>query len=123
MKDLVNTKEQWLDNVNMILSKYGFNKLDDIYVRECVQHTGGHVVVINGQRMEQPGQQIVVKNIIRFNGDGWLSDNDETNQRPFTQVVFEVSYNSDEPQHILEDCLYWDEIGLIDNYIKQIFKL
>ena len=124
MGDLVNTKDQWLDNTNQILSNLSFKHVDDnTFVNELIRSTGGQVIVINGQRMEQPGQQYTIKYIVRFNGDGWVMNEDETNQRPFTQVVFECSTNSSEPQHLAEECLYWDELGLISNYIKQIFKL
>lgn len=122
MGDLVNTKDQWLDNTNQILSNLSFKHVDDnTFVNELIRSTGGQVIVINGQRMEQPGQQIVINNIVRFNGDGWLSD--ENRERPFTQVVFEKSINNEEPQHLTEECLYWDELDIIGSYVKQIFNL
>ena len=123
MEDLINMKDQWLDNVNQVLTGLAFSNIGDDYVREVVRSTGGQVIMINGQRMEQPGQQYTIKYIVRFNGDGWVMNEDETNQRPFTQVVFECSTNNSEPQYLTEECLYWDELGLIGNYIKQIFKL
>lgn len=122
MGDLVNTKDQWLDNINQILSNLSFKHVDDnTFVNELIRSTGGQVIVINGQRIEQPGQQIVIKNIVRLNGDGWLSD--ENSERPFTQVVFEKSINNEKPQHLTEECLYWDELGIIGSYVKQIFNL
>ena len=121
MEELINMKDQWLNNVSQVLTGLAFSTSGDDYIREVVRSTGGQVIMINGQRMEQPGQQYTIKYIVRFNGDGWVMNEDETNQRPFTQVVFECSTNNSEPQHLAEECLYWDELGLISNYIKQIF--
>lgn len=123
MNTIVNMKEQWLNTIQPILTGFSFNFVDDMYVRETKHSSGGQTIIINGQRMEQPGQSYLVKYIIRFNGDGWIANEDETNQRPFTQVVFETSTNNENPQHIVEMCLYWDEPDILGNYIKQIFKL
>ena len=127
MGDLVNTKENWLKEVQAILYQYAFTKVDeDTYENELVKNVGGQTIMINGQRMEQPGQRVVIKNIVRFNGDGWIAsidENDEpTNERHFTQVVLET-FVKDDPQFHLEECVYFDEPHLISNYIKQIFKL
>ena len=121
------TKENWLKEVQSILYQYAFTKIDeDTYEHETVKHIRGQTITINGQRMEQPGQQVVIKNIVRFNGDGWVASIDEdgesTNERYFTQVVLET-FVKDDPQFHLENCIYFDEPHLISNYIKQIFKL
>ena len=128
MKDIITyTRENWLKEVQSILYQYAFTKIDeDTYENELVKNVGGQTIMINGQRMEQPGQQVVIKNIVRFNGDGWVASVDEdsepTNERYFTQVVLET-FIKDNPQFHLEDCVYFDEPHLISNYIKQIFKL
>ena len=128
MKEVIAyTKENWLKEVQSILYQYAFTKIDeDTYENELVKNVGGQTITINGQRMEQPGQQVVIKNIVRFNGDGWVASVDEdgepTDERCFTQVVLET-FIKDNPQFHLEDCVYFDEPHRITNYIKQIFKL
>lgn len=127
MGNLINTKDNWLKEVQSILYQYAFTKVDEnTYENEVVKHTRGQIITINGQRMEQPGQQVVIKNIVRFNGDGWVADVDDNgepiNERCFTQVVLET-FVKDDPQFRLEDCIYFDEPYLISNYIKQIFNL
>lgn len=128
MKEVIAyTKENWLKEVQSILYQHAFTKIDeDTYENELVKNVGGQTITINGQRMEQPGQQVVIKNIVRFNGDGWVASVDEdgepTDERCFTQVVLET-FIKDNPQFHLEDCIYFDEPHLISNYIKQIFKL
>lgn len=128
MEDIIaHTKDNWLKEVQTILYQYAFTKVDDnTYENELVKNVSGRTVVVNGQRIEQPGQQIVIKNIIRFNGDGWVAGVDDagelTNERRFTQVILET-FIKDNPQFYLEDCVYFDEPHLIGNYIKQIFKL
>ena len=128
MKEIITyTKENWLKEVQSILYQYAFTKIDeDTYENELVKNIGGQTIMINGQRMEQPGQQVVIKNIVRFNGDGWIASIDEDgepiNERYFTQVVLET-FIKDNPQFHLEDCVYFDEPQLITGYIKKFFKL
>lgn len=128
MKEVIAyTKENWLKEVQSILYQYAFTKIDeDTYENEVVKNIGGQTITINGQRMEQPGQQVVIKNIVRFNGDGWVvsvdEDGEPTDERCFTQVVLET-FIKDNPQFHLEDCVYFDEPHRITKYIKQIFKL
>ena len=122
MNEIVLPKDNWLNEVEAIITGYSFNKVDDnTYSKETIQYSGGQTIIINGQRMEQPGQQIKLSNIIRFNGDGWLADEDENNKQNFTQVVFEI--NSDSEEQSYEECIYWDDTQRVRELINQIFKI
>ena len=122
MNEIVLVKEDWLNKVETILNGYSFNKNEDgNYNKETIQYSGGQTIVINGQRMEQPGQQIKIMQSVLFNGDGWIADNDESNKQNFTQVVFEVK--SDIQEIIYEECIYWDDAQRVRELINQIFGI
>lgn len=119
MNEIVLTKDNWLNEVEAIITGYSFNKVDDnTYSKDTIQYSGGQTIVINGQRMEQPGQQIKISNVIRFNGDGWIANEAESNKQNFTQVVFEVK--SDTQEIIYEECIYWNDTQRVKELINQI---
>lgn len=121
MKDTIQiTREEWLDKVEWFLKEHGFeNVATNTYERNRVGSTGGQVVVINGQRIEQPGQQVVVKHVITLNGDGYVVDEDDNNCREFTQILFEA-YVNDEKQFAMEQCFYWDEPDEVSKVMHEI---
>ena len=114
------TKDNWLSSIETSLSQLGFTKVDNGFERTQQQRHGGQVTIINGQRMEQPGQIITIKNTITFNDDGWISNKDDTNKREFTQVIFEVFINGNS-QGSAEQCMYWDSPDDVIKTVKQIF--
>ena len=122
MNEIVLAKEDWLNEVETLLNGYSFNKTEDgNYSKETIKYTGGQTIIINGQRMEQPGQQIKITQLIVFNGDGWIANEDESDKRNFTQVVFEI--NSDSQKQSYEECVYWDNTQRIRELINQIFRI
>ena len=114
------TKDNWLSSIETSLLQLGFTKVDNGFERTQQQRHGGQVTIINGQRMEQPGQIITIKNTITFNDDGWISNKDDTNKREFTQVIFEVFTNGNS-QGSVEQCMYWDSPDDVIKTVKQIF--
>ena len=119
---MVLAKEDWLNKVETLLNSYSFNKAEDgNYNKEATQYSGSQTIVINGQRMEQPGQQIKIMQSVLFSGDGWIADKDESNKQNFTQVIFEVK--SDVQKIIYEECIYWDDTQRIRELINQIFGI
>jgi hypothetical protein len=122
MNEIVLAKEDWLNGVESLLNGYSFNKTEDgNYSKETIKYTSGQTIIINGQRMEQPGQQIKITQSIVFNGDGCISNMDDSDKRNFTQVVFKI--NSDLQDQTYEECIYWDDTQRIRELINQIFRL
>lgn len=113
-------RDTWLSSIETSLTQLGFTKVDNGFERVHQQRYGSQVTIINGQRMEQPGQIITVKNTIAFNGDGWLVNEDDTNKREFTQVIFEVFTNGN-LQGSADQCMYWDSPDDIITMVKQLF--
>lgn len=120
-KIIQHNKENWCNQVEAHLSQLGFYKIDDnTFERVIKQQQGGQVVIINNQRTELPGQIITVTNTVYYNGDGWSADEDESNKREFTQVVFETTLDG-ELRGEAEFCFYWDDIQYFIDILNQIF--
>lgn len=110
MEQLIkHTKETWIAEIESFLNQNQFIKeSDDFYKFEYSAIMGGQTMIINGHRVDQPGQQVIIKTCIKFEGDGFVSDDDETNKREFT-VVGIKTYIGENEQLSYEECLYWDE--------------
>lgn len=117
------TKENWLNTVESILNQFNFTKEnEDSYKREFSTYTQSKVMIINGHRIEQPGQQIIIKHIIKFDGDGHVSDEDEiSNKREFSVITFET-YAGDENQGSYSECIYWDDLDRFRTIITQFIQ-
>ena len=124
MEELVkHTKESWISSIESILNQHNFIKENDnTFKYEFSAVTQGKVMVINGHRVEYPGKQVTVKNIIRFDGDGYISDEDEiSNKQEFSVVSFE-SYLDDEEQGSYNECLYWNDTDRFRVILSQFIR-
>lgn len=124
MEELVkHTKESWISSIESILNQYNFIKENDnTFKYEFSAVTQGQVMVINGHRVEYPGKQVTVKNIIRFDGDGYISDEDEiSNKQEFSVVSFE-SYLDNEELGSYNECLYWNDTDRFRVILSQFIR-
>ena len=122
MNEIINIKDNWLNEVEFIVTEHSFMKIDDnTYSKETIGYTGGQTIIVNGQRMEQPGQQIKITQSIKLNGDGCISNMDDSCRRDFTQIIFSIG--SGEHEDTYEECIYWDDANRVKQIIDQIFKL
>lgn len=76
----MNMKDQFISKVDEMLTKLNFVKTENKYELNKVVSQPGQVIVINGQRMEQPGQSINIKYIINDLGEGYYSNPDDSNK-------------------------------------------
>lgn len=98
----MNMKDQFISKVDEMLTKLNFTKIENKYELNKVVSQPGQVIVINGQRMEQPGQSINIKYIINDLGDGYISNVDDSNKidlifykiEVYVQDVLEGEYSS-----------------------------
>lgn len=114
---LVNIKQEWLDAIKSHMTSIGFQETDWGYERVRIAREPGQTISINGRIMQQPGKEIEIKQLVCFQGDGWVADMDESNKVEFTQIKFETYQGNDLVlQH--EEAFYWDE----PNYFIDIFN-
>lgn len=121
MTELTNIKQEFITTINTIINQHGFKETACGYEKISEQRTRGQVITINGQRMEQPGQLIKIKQSIYNQGDGWVANEDESNKREFTQFKFET-YQDNNVVVSHEDCFYWDDPQYFINVFNQIVK-
>ena len=121
MAELTNIKQEFLTTIKTIITQHGFKETVCCYEKISEHQTRGQVITINGQRMEQPGQLVTIKQLIYNQGDGWVSNEDESNKREFTQFKFET-HQGDNIVLSHEDCFYWDEPQYFINIFNQIVK-
>lgn len=71
--------------------------------------------------MQQPGEEIEIKNIVCFIGDGWVANMDDTNKKDFSQVIFKT-YQNNSLVFQYEDMFYWDDLDCFYNILNKVFK-
>lgn len=103
-------KQEWIDKIKSIILPQGFQEVEDGFERVSIVRQPGSTISINGRVMQQPGKEIEIRQNIVFVGDGWIADEDEeTNKREFTQVIFEA-YQGEELTLQHEESFYWDDV-------------
>lgn len=98
----MNMKDQFISKVDEMLTKLNFVKTENKYELNKVVSQPGQVIVINGQRLEQPGQSVNIKYVITDLGDGYISNVDDSNKidlifykiEVYVQDVLEGEYSS-----------------------------
>lgn len=114
--EVVNIKQEFLDNIRNTLTSIGFAEDNNTYEWKRQVRQRGQTIVINGQRMDQPGQTITISYKIEIIGDGCVMDVNDNIERGFTQIRFEVNGDT------LEECFYQDDFPYFENILKQIIR-
>ena len=114
---LVNIKQEWNDVIKSHISSQGFQETECGYERIIITREPGQTISINGRVMQQPGKEIKIKQLVCFQGDGWVADMDESNKVEFTQIKFET-YQGNDLVMQYEEAFYWDN----PNYFIELFN-
>ena len=120
--ELVNIKQEWLNVIKSHLTSLDFQETDCGYERIIIAREPGQTISINGRIMQQPGKEIKIKQIVYFQGDGWIANSDETNKIDFTQIKFET-YQGDNLVMEYEEVFYWDDSNYFIKLFNQIFNV
>ena len=119
---MTSEKDYWLYNTRKTLLDYGFTEIDEEhYTLTDIRQNEGPTVIINGTKVQQPGQSVKLTYKIEFVGDGYISNEDDTQHRNFTTVKIDTIVNDDESsKSSFNECMYWDEV--INDHMQQILK-
>ena len=121
MNNMVDIKSEFMTTIRTLITNYGFKEIENGYEKIDQHKLPDQYINFNGRNMVQPGGVVIIKTIITFIGDGWVSNVDDTNQRSFTQIRFKVLQDKDTRlDH--EECFYWDEMERFKNIINEIIK-
>lgn len=119
--ELVNIKQEWINAIKSHMSIHDFQETDFGYERIRIVREPGQTISINGRVMQQPGKEIKIRQIVYFQGDGWVANLDDTNKVEFTQIKFET-YQGDDLVMQYEEAFYWDDSEYFINLFNQAFK-
>lgn len=103
------------------MTSKGFEESDDGFICTKRVRQPGQTISINGRVMQQPGEEIEIKNIVCFIGDGWVANMDDTNKKDFSQVIFKT-YQNNALVFQYEDMFYWDDLDCFYNILNKVFK-
>ena len=120
MEELVNIRQEFMATILTHLKQLGFVEVVDGYKRTVEQRTSGRTISINGQVMEQPGSLIKITQSVYFIGDGWVTNEDGTNKREFSQIKIEIT--QEDTIGSMEECYYWDEADRFINTLKRVIR-
>ena len=122
MNNLINLREDFISNIKSALYNYGFKEEGENYLKNIQFRTPGQVMIINGQRMEHPGEIIETVYKVNIIGDGWVSNTDGVDKEEFTQIGFEI-YQNQEKIWGEEFCFYWDNPNNFNIILNQVLNL
>ena len=119
--NLINIKQNWDESIKSYMTTKGFEESDDGFICTKLVRQPGQTISINGRVMQQPGEEIEIKNIVCFIGDGWAANMDDTNKKDFSQVIFKT-YQNNALVFQYEDMFYWDDLDCFYNILNKVFK-
>ena len=119
--ELVNIKQEWLDGIKSHVTSNRFKETDYGYERTIITREPGQTISINGRVMQQPGKEIEIKEIVSFQGDGWVANVDDTNKVDFTQIKFET-YQGENLVMQHEEAFYWDDLQYFIKLFNHVFN-
>ena len=119
--ELVNIKQEWLNGIKSHVTSNRFQETDWGYERTTITREPGQTISINGRVMQQPGKEIEIKEIVSFQGDGWVANMDDTNKVDFTQIKFET-YQGENLVMQHEEAFYWDDLQYFIKLFNHVFN-
>ena len=117
-------REDFIKYIEDKLSGSSFTKDPEStnWTNEWDRQMGGEVIVVNGQRMQQPGQLQHVKVALEFYGDGELREGDIVNG--FIQMDATIKEGDDPEQPMIPtECLYYDDPSYFDMLMNKLFGI
>ena len=116
-------REDLIGHIDEILSSH--------FVKDCEKWTlerdvtkGGGVVIINGQRMNNPGETHHIRLTVEVVGEGSLCTVDSENAAKFVMIDFTTNEDDgpDQPMSPTE-CIYYDDFDYFDGLVHHFFGI
>lgn len=110
-------REFFLNQIDEYLLSNGFSKNDDVYYKTIQQQEPAQQIIINGQRMVQPGK--IIETNFKAILQGECSINDE---EYFELIGFEITQDKARICE-LNQSFYYDEFILFTKYCNKLFNI
>ena len=114
--EIVLQRDEFIEQVSSLLLQAGFIQNANIYTLEKKIHQGGQTIVINGQRMDQPGKVLTVKYEVEIVGDGCIMNVNDEVEESFTQIRIST------PGGSIEEGFYWDDFEWFRTVFNKIIR-
>ena len=120
--NIILAKDPFIRAIESFFTDYGFTKQESKFLREVMHQEPGQTIIINGQRIYQPGAQRMLTFECEMFGEGHIDHMDERGKELFELIGFAVIM---EGQPIGSYCegFYYDDIERFKMIAKQIFNL
>jgi len=119
------TRDSFVEWIDKRLTGLNFCKSEDseMWSLERDVQTAGQTMIINGQRMDQPGQVRHLKFQVEIFGDGEVKDVSAERIDPFVEINFYVFENDSRISEWPTFCVFFDDNLLFDSLLNKFFRL
>ena len=116
-------RDDLIKHIDEALSGY-FTKDGEKWTCERMVSRGGGVVIINGQRINQPGQQHRLCLTVEVVGNGDIREDGSDRVDEFVMIDF-TAKEDDGPERSMSptECIYYDEFDYFDQLTHNLFGI
>ena len=104
--------------ISKYLKSLGFKEENLVWTFSREIESPGATLIINGQRMQQPGQKMQVEVVVEAIEGGSIKTVDKEDLEELTQVVFRVKHGESHGE--FEECLYNDDFIRFKQIMQEI---
>lgn len=119
------TRDDFIKFIDERLSQDGFIKSSEEESWNCEQdiQTPPQVIIVNGQRHEQPGDVVHVKYGVKVFGDGEMKDVKTETIESFIEIDFWSEKDGVKENTTPTFCMYYDDNMLFNIILNKLFGL
>jgi len=119
------TRDSFIEWIDKRLTGLNFCKSEDSesWSLEKEDHRNGTTMIINGRRIDQPGEVRHLKFQVEVFGEGDMKDISTERTDPFVEINFYVFENDFLISEYPTFCMFFDDNILFDSLLNKIFEL
>ena len=119
------TRDSFIEWIDKRLTGLSFCKSEDSesWVLEKEDHRNGTTMIINGRRIDQPGEVRHLKFQVEVFGEGDMKDVGTERTDPFVEINFYVFENDSLISEWPTFCMFFDDNILFDSLLNKFFEL
>ena len=118
-------RDSFIEWIDKRLTGLSFCKSEDSesWTLEKEDHRNGTTMIINGRRIDQPGEVRHLKFQVEVFGEGDMKDVGTERTDPFVEINFYVFENDFLISEYPTFCMFFDDNILFDSLLNKIFEL
>lgn len=119
------TKDDFLKFVDECLKSIGFVKDSEknLWVLDRDVRMGGGVMVVNGQRMENPGEIRHIVFSVEEVGEGGMKGVEKETEEGFVEIEFYVIENGERQDLTPTMCMYFDDQNEFNMVLNNVLRV